>query len=829
MRTKLATVLVIPSLAFTVVAGVQTSALIGQATVLDEFAGQVALGQQITTLVHDLQSERDRTAGNLAALQARKTSANQASADIRQYYVAVDRSAADFREAADPLAGGDAAWQVTYNRARDAVDDLPTLRGAAASGAVGTDTVIANYTRTIDSLLTLLAQPSPGVERPELTQMVLRYVELARIKEVGSRLRARLYAAASAGAYGPTDQVELTDLRAQQLTALADFRVAATNAQVLRYEQAAGDAKFTAAVAMEQTTIATGSGDAKVLEPFRWWSLSQDRHDLLRQVESDVLGDAVDEAGTRSSDQLRRTLLVAGAVLAVLLIALIISVMIGRSVARSLHELRRHALHVAQDELPEAIERLRAVGHGVPKIEVPPSTVRSMDEVGEVADAFVAVHRSAVDLAVEQAIMRRNVNAMFVNLARRSQVLVERQLELLDELEREEGDPDQLASLFKLDHLAARMRRNDESLLVLAGTESSRRWNEPVALSAVAMAAAAEIEQYPRVRHEAVDNLYVIGHAVADVVHLLAELLENATNFSAPFTQVKMTTRSSSGRTATVEIVDEGLGMSDTALEEANVLLAEPPAADVAASERMGLFVVSHLAARHSIRVRLVAAERGIIATVWLPPSLLAPAPQGRALPEPAARTTLAAVAAVPDSVTRELRLDGVLAGLPGVPQQRTPPRPALPALPAADAGAATRVRRAPTRAEDVLKSVGATATETGSTWWSRQGGTRAGTLNGGPATVPPAASGPGGPTPPTVPITGGMMANGLPLRVPMAQLPPVDDEPQPAARIPTSRVEPDPEAVGSMLSKYYSGVRRAEAEDTADVRRTIVDQEAIQ
>jgi HAMP domain-containing protein len=829
MRTKLGTVLVIPSLAFMVVAGVQTSALVGQATVLDEFADQVALGQQITTLVHDLQSERDRTAGNLSALQAGKTTASQATADIRQYYVAVDRSAADFRDAADPLAGGDAAWRVAFNRARDAVDDLPTLRGAAASGAVSADTVISNYTRTIDGLLALLAQPSPGVERPELTEMVLRYVEVARIKEVGSRLRARLFAAASAGGYGPTDQVELTDLRAQQLTALADFRIAATNEQIVRYEQAAADPKFGAAVAMEQTTIATGSGDAKVLEPFRWWSLSQDRHDLLRQVESDVLGDAVDEAGARSTDQLQRTLLVAGSVLAVLLIALVISVLIGRSVARSLRELRRHALHVAQDELPDAIERLRGAGHGVPRIEVPPSTVRSMDEVGEVAEAFVAVHRSAVDLAVEQAIMRRNVNAMFVNLARRSQVLVERQLELLDELERDEGDPDQLGNLFKLDHLAARMRRNDESLLVLAGTESSRRWNEPISLSAVAMAAAAEIEQYPRVRHEAVDNLYVVGHAVADVVHLLAELLENATNFSAPFTQVKLTTRSSSGRTATVEIVDEGLGMSDAALDEANALLAEPPAADVAASERMGLFVVSHLAARHSIRVRLVAAERGIIATIWLPPTMLAPAPPARPLPEPAARPMLASVAAVPDSVTRELRLAAVPASLTGAPARASAaPVTTRPALPAAEAGAVTRARRAPTRAEDVLKSAGATATATGSTWWSRQGGGRAGGLAGGPAATPPAASGPGGPTPPSVPITGGTMANGLPMRVPMAQLPDVGDAPRPAVPVPAARVEPDPEAVGSMLSRYYSGVRRAEAEDSGDLRQTI-DQEAKQ
>jgi signal transduction histidine kinase len=792
MRTKLATVLVIPSLAFMVVAGVQTVSLVDQATVLDEFADEVSVGRQITTLVHDLQSERDRTAGDLAALKAQKMGSTELAADVRQYYVAVDRSVTEFRDAAAPLAGGDAAWRVAYNRAIDAVDDLPTLRTAVSGGAVSAETVFGNYSRAIDALLTLLAQPSPGVERPELTELVLRYVELARVKEVSSRLRARLYAAASAGAYGPADQVELTDLRAQQLTALADFRVAATNDQILRYERAAADPKFAAATAMEQTTIASGTGDAKVLEPFRWWSLSQDRHDLLRQVETAVLDEAADEAGARSAEQLRETLLVAGAVLAVLLIALLISVAIGRSIARSLRVLRSHALQVAQLELPEALERLRTVAAGVPEIEVSPSAVRSMDEVGEVAEAFVAVHRSAVDLAVEQAIMRRNVNAMFVNLARRSQVLVERQLELLDDLEREEGDPDQLANLFKLDHLAARMRRNDESLLVLAGTESSRRWNEPVALSAVVLAAAAEIEQYPRVRHDAADQIHVVGHVVADLVHLLAELLENATNFSPPFTNVQITGQAASGRTALIEITDEGIGMSEAALDEANAVLAEPPAADVAASERMGLFVVSHLAARHGIRVQLRMAERGMVATVSLPAVLLAAAPPPRALPEPAVRPMLAAVAAaVPDSVSRELRLAVSPASVPN------------------GAAPARQTRRLPTRAENVLKSAGATSADTGSTWWSRQGAA--------PAALT-ASSGPAGPVPPSTPVTGGTLANGLPVRVPMAQLPDAADRTVPIAAPP--RFEPDPEAVGSMLARFYGGVRRAEAEENSEVNQ---------
>ena len=162
--------------------------------------------------------------------------------------------------------------------------------------------------------------------------------------------------------------------------------------------------------------------------------------------------------------------------------------------------------------------------------------------------------------------MRRIVNAMFVNLARRSQVLVERQLELLDDLEREESDPDQLDNLFKLDHLAARMRRNDDSLLVLAGSEATRRWSDPVALPAVVLAAVAEIEHYPRVRHEAIDPVHVVGHAVADLVHLLAELLENATVFSPPHTSVQVTARGGERQGAIIEISDEGLGMSPAAV-----------------------------------------------------------------------------------------------------------------------------------------------------------------------------------------------------------------------------------------------------------------------
>jgi signal transduction histidine kinase len=575
------------------------------------------------------------------------------------------------------------------------------------------------------------------------------------------------------------DQVELADLRAQQLSALGEFRAAATDEQIRRYESTSADPAFVEAIKLEEQSLPGGGAEPAVLPAQQWWAASEQRQELLRQLEAEIVAEAVAQADEASRDQLRTTLAVVGGVVAVLLCAVLTSVLIGRSIARSMRLLRGQALRIAQIELPDALDRLRQVNRGVPDIEVPPAVIRSMDEIGELAEAFVAVHRSAISVAVEQATMRRNVNAMFVNLARRSQVLVDRQLELLDKLEREEHDPNQLENLFKLDHLAARMRRNDESLLVLAGTESTRRWNRPAALGALLLAAAAETEQYQRVRQEAVAELHVVGHAVGDLVHLFAELLENAATFSRPDTPVVVAAWSE-GSGAVVEITDSGLGMSPAALAEANETLATPPAADVAASERMGLFVVSHLAARHAVEVRLRPGQEGLVARVRVPGALLTtPTSVGAYSPVPRRMMTTA---------------------LAGQPQLPAPARPRE--LPVAgrrpDALPAPRpTRPVPVRAEDVLAPAACPESPSGGGWYSRQG-------------PPPAST----PAPPAVPVTGGINERGLPVRVPMAQLSAVTDAARPQPR----HEDPDPEAVGGMLSRFYSGVRRAEAEDTTEI-----------
>ncbi|MDG4811203.1 nitrate- and nitrite sensing domain-containing protein [Micromonospora sp. WMMD1120] len=783
MSTKLATVLVVPSMAFLLLAGVQTNALVGRTTALNDFSGQVGIGRQITAAVHQLQQERDRSAGELSEL--RQGGDRQAAASsLRQLQASTDKAIVDLRRAAEPLADADASWRVAFSQALEAYDQVVDVRPAIPPAVLSSNTILGNYNRAVSAMLDLLAEPTPGQNQPALNDAVLRYVQLARVKELSSQVRAQLYAAARAGRYSTEDRVTLTDLRAQQLTALGAFRVAATAEQVRRYDETSLAPLFVAATRLEERSLPASGAAREVLPSEQWWEASQQRQELLRQIEAGVLDDAVRQAEDASSGQLRATLLVVGGVVTVLLVALLISLLVGRSVARSMRLLRSQALKIAQDELPDTLDRLKTVTGGVPSIEVAPAVVRSLDEIGELAEAFVAVHRSAVTVAVEQALMRRNVNAMFVNLARRSQVLVERQLELLDDLEREESDPDQLENLFKLDHLAARMRRNDESLLVLAGTESTRRWNRPAGLGAVLLAAAAEIEQYQRVRIESVADVYVVGHAVGELVHLLAELLENATVFSRPDTAVVVTARAE-GAAAVIEIADRGLGMSPTALEQANTVLSSPPAADVAAVERMGLFVVSHLASRLGVQVRLHGGEGGLVARLGLPPMLLATPGQGE-LDQPAPARMLATSAARGMVAPATAGLGGAARDLP------VAGRPPVAAVP-------RQGRPVPVRAEDVLTPA---ATRDGGGWYSRQGPST-------PAAPPPVA-------PPTIPVTAGTNERGLPVRVPMAQLSAVTRSAQPTSA--PTRTDPDPEAVGGMLSRLYSGVRRAEAEDTTEI-----------
>ncbi|MGA4955739.1 sensor histidine kinase [Streptomyces lavendulocolor] len=363
---------------------------------------------------------------------------------------------------------------------------------------------------------------------------------------------------------------------------------------------------------------------AKGIAPETWLGASSSKFDGYGEISTELVNKAVDEAAEISSDAKTDAIVIGAIVVVALLTAFILAAMMARQMSTSMSRLRTAAFDIAEQRLPMLVDQLSRTDPGRVDTRVQPIPIDSQDEIGEVARAFDQVHREAVRLAAEQALLRGNVNAIFTNLSQRNQSLIEGQLTLITELENNEADPDQLENLFRLDHLATRMRRNGENLLILAGEEPGRRWNQPVPLVDVLRAASSEVEQYERIELTGVPESEIHGQAVTDLVHLLAELLENATTFSSPQTKVRVTaTRLPDGRVM-IEIHDKGIGLTAEDFADINHKLANPPTVDAAISQRMGLFVVGRLADRHGIRVQLRPSgeQAGTTSLVMLPDAI---------------------------------------------------------------------------------------------------------------------------------------------------------------------------------------------------------------
>ncbi|MGV9358906.1 nitrate- and nitrite sensing domain-containing protein [Streptomyces misionensis] len=355
-----------------------------------------------------------------------------------------------------------------------------------------------------------------------------------------------------------------------------------------------------------------------------WWAVNTLKYQAYRTIESDMADKAVTEASGIADDAKTSALITGTVVVLALLLAFFLAGAVARQMSRSMRQLRNAAFGIAEQRLPMLVDQLSRTDPGRVDTRVAPIPIHTKDEIGEVARAFDQVHREAIRLASEQALLRGNINAIFTNLSRRNQSLIEGQLTLITDLENNEADPDQLENLFRLDHLATRMRRNGENLLVLAGEEPGRRWDQPVPLVDVLRAASSEVEQYERIELSGVPEAEIHGRAVTDLVHLLAELLENATTFSSPQTKVRVTaTRLPDGRIM-IEIHDKGIGLTAEDFADINHKLANPPTVDAAISQRMGLFVVGRLSDRHGIRVQLRPSgeQAGTTSLVMLPDAI---------------------------------------------------------------------------------------------------------------------------------------------------------------------------------------------------------------
>jgi signal transduction histidine kinase len=311
-----------------------------------------------------------------------------------------------------------------------------------------------------------------------------------------------------------------------------------------------------------------------------------------------------------------------GIVLLGLLLTILVTTRVARGIIRRLRGLERSARTLAENQLPEVITRLRRGEDVDVAAEAPPLRVgatTSKDEIGQVGQAFDLVRQTAIRAAVDEATLRRGLNDVFRSLARRSQSLLHRQLALLDQMERRASDPEALDDLFRLDHLTTRMRRHAEGLVILAGAPPGRGWSGPVRMVDVMRGAVAEVEDYARVSVATRSRAALSGSAVADVIHLLAELIENAATLSPPDTSVRVSADTvASG--FVIEVEDRGLGMNPQRLAELNDRLANPPEFNPADSEQLGLFVVGQLAKRHGIQVTLKTSAYGGTAAIVLIP-----------------------------------------------------------------------------------------------------------------------------------------------------------------------------------------------------------------
>ncbi len=629
LPVKLSAVTVVP-IVIAMVLGITTiAAQVGRSDEYQRLDRLVALGGQVRALTGALQQERTVTA---AMLTEGTVGGTPELAKARQ---ATDAAVGPFTAAQARAAAIEPGVAGAAGAATSQLGNLGFLRRQVDGGQLDPGQAITAFSDLAKPLVALDTAATAGAGDGTLGGTPAGLHELLVAGEQVSVSQALVSFGIARAGLSPS---ELATLRAAELRLgdrLVDFRSAAGDTLQRDFAAIAEGAQAQSRARMVESVLNAPSGavdDAfRTLSPQDWNAASAAMRAQIGQV-ADRLGasasatsqELVDDASSGAG--LLAVLLFAAMVLAVAVVFLI-----TRQLLRSLKVLRRSALDVAETALPEAVRNIqegRAQG-----TDVRPVPVQTDDEVGEVARAFDKVHHQALRLATEQAAMRTGYGSVFVNLSRRSQSLVQRQLQLIEQLERDEEDADQLATLFQLDHLATRMRRNNENLMVLSGAEPGRRSGKPVGTTDMLRAAVSEIEQYQRVQVQPPPPARIVGYAASDLMRLVAELLDNATAFSAPETSVTVASRLGEDGSLNIDILDKGIGMNEAEVAEANTRLTEAGSVDLATSRRMGLFVVGRLASRHRIGVSLHGGKDivGVRATVVVPADLVMPVTDGPA------------------------------------------------------------------------------------------------------------------------------------------------------------------------------------------------------
>jgi signal transduction histidine kinase len=568
-----------------------------------------------------LNTERPAAMVYLAAPTTANQAAFQAEVLKTTHAVAAARAAMTSPQTTSTASPGE---QHAINVVLAAVKTLPTLQAQVTAQSISRPAALAAYNGVVADVYQAIIQSIRQVTSSTVVDQALALIEAARSEEALSEEAAVMAGDFAAQSFPPADRHQVAELAGTRRTfyaaALADldpqYRVywtrnvtASAMAELTGLEnKLISDTALRrlpppiSPLAWEQAVGAVAAGQTKA---------SNEASVTIDNYASNVA------VGT-----VRGLLILGGLGLLAVIVSILVAIFTGRSLVRELRQLRESALDLANNQLPEVVDRL-ALGQNVDISMAAPQLPAITDEVREVRDAFDTVQRTAVQAAVGQARLRQGMSDVFRNLARRSQSLLHRQLTLLDAMERRARDPQELEDLFRIDHLTTRMRRHAESLIILSGHQPARGWRNPVPLIDVLRAAVAEVEDYPRIKATAGTQAALVGSAVGDVIHLIAELAENATMFSPPNTPVTIH-GDIVGQGFAVEIEDRGLGLSGDQLVTINGLLENPPAFDPSSSDQLGLFVAGQLAKRHNIKISMRPSPYGgTTAIVLIPRNLV--------------------------------------------------------------------------------------------------------------------------------------------------------------------------------------------------------------
>ncbi|WP_203991431.1 sensor histidine kinase [Virgisporangium aurantiacum] len=569
-------------------------------------------------LLLDLQMERRLSVGYLGSVTGPK------SAELDAVRVRADDEMATFRESVRGNLVGMAADDELEKRVDALVallDELPQLRSDIDNRGVDRVAAADAYTAVVTSIFEVY-DALGQLDDVEIADDIKALTELYKARELMSQEDALVTGALAAGNLTDLEYVRFTQFVGNHRLIAARAAANLSDSDRGRYDALLASTPFTQLTGLEDKLIAETRPALRLPLVSGAWRASAD---AALQALNDVVTTGGDQMVERATPVaiwvVLRVLLAAGLGLLTVIASIIVAITTARALLKQLERLREAARHLANERLPGVVDRLSR-GETVDVATEAPPLAFGTDEIGQVGQTFNVVQETAVRVAVEQAELRRGVRDVFLNLARRTQALVHRQLTLLDEMERRHDNANQLDDLFRLDHLATRMRRNAENLIVLSGATPGRAWRRSVPMVDVIRGAVAEVEDYTRVTVLPAGDYGLAGRAVSDVIHLLAELIENALSFSPPHTEVQIRSQLVANGYV-VEIEDRGLGMTSAELAAANVRIANPPEFNLSAV-RLGLFVVSRLAERHGMRIQLRESPYGgTTAIVLIPRDLI--------------------------------------------------------------------------------------------------------------------------------------------------------------------------------------------------------------